>query len=140
MEDPALLVGIPMAIVGAIGLLIAMSLLAVPAQEAEGGAARAVARRPAGAHPDPSEYVVIFLILVFITAVEVGLYYVEDFPRNGMIVTLLALSAAKFISVVGWYMHLKFDSKLFRYLFVGGLLLAIAVFTVVLVTMEAGLV
>lgn len=139
MEDPALLVGIPLAIIGAIGVLLAMSLLAVPAEDT-GGEARTVARRGAAGHPDATEYVVIFFILAFITAVEVGLYYVEDFPRNGMIVTLLALSAAKFISVVGWYMHLKFDSKLFRYLFVGGLLLAIAVFTVVLVTMKAGLV
>lgn len=140
MEDPALLVGIPMAIVGAIGLLLAMSLLAVPAEEAEGGGTRAVAHRRAAGHPDASEYVVIFFVLAFITAVEVGLYYIEDFPRNAMIVTLLTLSAAKFISVVGWYMHLKFDSKLFRYLFVGGMLLAIAVFTVVLATMKAGLV
>lgn len=127
-----------MAFIGAIGLLLAFTLFAVPAEEAEGGAKRVAVRRVG--HPDPAEYVVIFLVLVFITAVEVALYYVEDFPRKGMIAVLLLLSGAKFASVVGWYMHLKFDSKLFTYLFVGGLMLALAVFTVVIATLQAGLV
>ena len=35
--------------------------------------------------------------------------------------------------VVGYFMHLKFDSKLFRYLFVTGLGFALVVFTIVLV-------
>lgn len=37
MEDPALLVGIPMAIIGAVGLLVAMSLIALRGNGRDGG-------------------------------------------------------------------------------------------------------
>lgn len=37
MEDPALLIGIPMAIIGAVGLLVAMILLALPGKKRESG-------------------------------------------------------------------------------------------------------
>jgi cytochrome c oxidase subunit 4 len=50
-----------------------------------------------------------------------------------LIPMLGALAIAKFVMVVGYFMHLKFDSKLFRYLFVTGIGFALVVFTVVLV-------
>ena len=37
---------------------------------------------------------------------------------------LLVLSTIKFAMVVMWFMHLKFDNKLFSVLFIGGLVLA----------------
>jgi cytochrome c oxidase subunit 4 len=40
---------------------------------------------------------------------------------------LLALSAVKFVLVVLFYMHLRFDSRLFAFLFGGPLLLAVGV-------------
>jgi cytochrome c oxidase subunit 4 len=39
---------------------------------------------------------------------------------------LLIMSAAKFIIVVMFYMHLKYDHKLFRALFTGPLIIAMA--------------
>ena len=44
-----------------------------------------------------------------------------------LIPVLLILSAIKFGFVIGYYMHLKFDHKLFSTMFLGGLFLAIGV-------------
>jgi cytochrome c oxidase subunit 4 len=38
------------------------------------------------------------------------------------------LSVAKFLAVVGYFMHLKYDKRIFRYMFFAGLTLALAVF------------
>ena len=60
------------------------------------------------------------------TAVEVGVFYLEALEPV-LVPILLVLSAAKFTMVVGFFMHLKFDSKLYRALFVGPLVVAVAV-------------
>lgn len=84
-------------------------------------------------HPTERQYVIIALILGAITAVEVALYYVDTGALN--VPLLLILAAAKFIVVVGYFMHLKFDSRLFRNLFITGLILAILVYAAYLATM-----
>ena len=61
-----------------------------------------------------------------ITAVEVAIFYIP-FLEPVLVPLLLVLSAAKFILVVMFFMHLKFDSKLYRALFVGPLVVAVAV-------------
>jgi cytochrome c oxidase subunit 4 len=131
-EDPALLVGLPLLILGAIGVLIAFSATMIP----EPGAARIPGHR---GHPDESEYVKVGLFLAAVTAVEVIIYYFS-IPRNLFIAMLIVLSATKFAVVVMWFMHLRFDSKLFTTAFVTGLALAGAVFTVVLVTLGSNIV
>ncbi|HUH08720.1 MAG TPA: cytochrome C oxidase subunit IV family protein [Egibacteraceae bacterium] len=80
-------------------------------------------------HPGVGEYVQIGVILAVITAIEVGLFY-ADIIRQVTVGALLFLTVLKFSLVVLWFMHLRFDSPLYRRLFVGGLLLAAAVFTV----------
>jgi cytochrome c oxidase subunit IV len=135
MENPEFVTGIPLILLGAFGLFIAFTLFAVPDQPA-GASARV--RHPQ-AHPDPIQYVVIGLTLAFITLVEVALYYI-DLNFDFLVVTLIVLSLLKFMLVVGFFMHLRFDSRIFSVLFFGGLVLAIAVFTVAITTLEAGLV
>ncbi|HLH23034.1 MAG TPA: cytochrome C oxidase subunit IV family protein [Chloroflexota bacterium] len=76
-------------------------------------------------HPTAQKYVAIGVILAIITALEVAVYYLEIGPLLPPI--LLVLSAVKFSLVVLFFMHLKFDSRLFSSFFVGGLLLAGAV-------------
>jgi cytochrome c oxidase subunit 4 len=82
-------------------------------------------------HPSALQYVQIGFILFVITAVEVGLYYV-DLDHNLLVVLLIMLSIAKFALVVLWFMHLRFDNRLFSVFFVGGMALTFAVFAVVI--------
>ena len=84
-------------------------------------------------HPTERQYVMVAIALAAITAVEVGLYYVDTGALN--VPLLLILAVVKFVAVVGYFMHLKFDSRLFRNLFVTGLILAILVYTVFLATL-----
>ena len=90
-------------------------------------------------HPSAGEYILIGLILTAITAAEVGIYYL-DISRTLLVGTLAIMSVTKFTIVVLWFMHLKFDNRLFRYLFLLGLLGAIALFTVVLTVQAANVV
>ncbi len=68
-------------------------------------------------HPGPREYVVIGIILAVLTALEVGAFFLD--ATSALVVSiLLTLSFAKFVIVVGYFMHLKFDDPRFRALFV----------------------
>jgi len=77
------------------------------------------------AHPTWSTYWKVALILLIITVAEVWAYYIPAFVASrGFVPTLLILSAAKFVIVVMFYMHLKYDHRLFRVLFTGPLMIA----------------
>ncbi len=78
------------------------------------------------AHPTPVTYLKIAAILAVVTAVEVAIFYVEALSSI-LLPMFLVLSAVKFMLVAMFYMHLRFESSLFSWFFVGGLLLAAAV-------------
>ena len=82
-------------------------------------------------HPGPKQYWAIFGVLFVLTIVEVIAYYAEEswgMLSPGWAMAVIAiLSAAKFIIVVLYYMHLKFDSKIFTGIFIFPALLAILV-------------
>lgn len=78
------------------------------------------------AHPSTRTYVLVAAVLAVITAVEVMVFYIEAL-KPLLVPILLTLSAAKFTLVVGFFMHLKFDAKLFRALFIGPLVIAVVV-------------
>src|ERR1041384_3711441 len=76
-------------------------------------------------HPTWKQYKWVALILTLITIVEVWAYYIPSFVASSAFVpALLIMSAVKFAIVVMFYMHLKYDHKLFRALFVGPLIIA----------------
>jgi cytochrome c oxidase subunit IV len=78
------------------------------------------------AHPGVRKYIQIAIILAIVTSIEVAVYYIP--PLEPVLVpVLLALSALKFWYVVAYYMHLKFDHRLFTWFFVFGLAIAGAV-------------
>jgi cytochrome c oxidase subunit 4 len=88
------------------------------------------------AHPDEKMYITVGLVLVGLTALEVSTY---AFGLRGpaLLCVLIPLMAVKFWLVVAFFMHLRFDSPLFRRVFVTGIIVALVVYTVVLVTLHA---
>jgi cytochrome c oxidase subunit 4 len=97
-----------------------------PAEEQESG------------HPGPAEYATIGAILAVITAIEVAVFYL-GLAQVPLVLVLVVLSALKFALVVLWFMHLRFDAKLFSLVFVGCLTLVSILFVVVLATLGGGL-
>lgn len=84
-------------------------------------------------HPTPRDYWIVALILAVITAAEVSVTYI-DFLDPAVAPLLLVMAAAKFLIVVGWYMHLRFDAPIYRKLFYLGVIAAPILFGVVLFT------
>lgn len=90
-------------------------------------------------HPSDGLYWKVGAILGVLTLLEVSTYFITDDPYSHdlkpfLIGGLLVLMVAKFITIIGYFMHLKFDNKLFRNVFVSGLVLAVGVYIVVLTT------
>jgi cytochrome c oxidase subunit IV len=86
-----------------------------------------------GAHSHPSDgtYMIVALVLGLLTAIEVALSYV----KGGLTyVPLLVLMVIKFVIVAAFFMHLRFDSPLFRRLFAMGIGMAVFVYSVVFFT------
>ena len=79
-----------------------------------------------------SGYVRIAAILAAITALEVATYYV-DFGAL-FLPSLLIMMAVKFYIVVSFFMHLRYENKLFSWVFYAGLFLAMTVYGIFLAT------
>ena len=83
------------------------------------------------AHPGARTYTLIGVVLAVITLAEVWAYN-QEFLRPMLVPILLVLSASKFVLVVGFYMHLRFDHPLFTGVFGFGLAVAGSVITALL--------
>ncbi len=77
-------------------------------------------------HPTWREYRWVALVLALITVFEVWVYYTPFNASRWFVPVLLVMSAMKFSIVVLFYMHLKYDHKVFRALFTGPLMIAIS--------------
>jgi cytochrome c oxidase subunit IV len=76
-------------------------------------------------HPGVGTYGKIALILTIITIAEVSAYYIPAWESSAIYVpSMLSMSAVKFFLVVAYYMHLKYDHRLFRALFSGPMMVA----------------
>lgn len=86
------------------------------------------------AHPTDWLYVKVAIALALLTAFEVFTYFetVHGWGDTAIIVMLVAMMLLKFFLVVAFFMHLKFDAPIFWRLFVFGLILAMAVYMVML--------
>jgi cytochrome c oxidase subunit 4 len=85
----------------------------------------------AGKHTTPMFYIAVGVVLTVITLIEVWLFNVTTLGAL-YVPLLLALSAVKFAMVVGFYMHLRFDNRIFTFIFGFCLVLGVAMFTAVL--------
>ena len=84
-------------------------------------------------HPTWKQYKWVAIILTLITIVEVWVYYIPPFVASPFFVpSLLIMSAVKFAIVVLFYMHLRYDHKLFKALFTGPLIIAIVTMLILL--------
>jgi cytochrome c oxidase subunit 4 len=82
-------------------------------------------------HPKPSFYVAIFFILLVVTILEV---FVAQEPLSGifvgmgvpLLIPLMVLALSKFLMIAAFYMHLRFDSRVFSAFFTVGMILALS--------------
>ncbi len=83
-------------------------------------------------HASDLVYFKVFVVLAFLTAAEVSTYVVE--LGNALLPALIVMMVVKFALVVMFFMHLRYDNKLFSWVFVSGLVLAVIVYIVMLTT------
>lgn len=77
-------------------------------------------------HPSPRLYILVGIILIVVTAIEVAAFYL-NVPGSILVTFFIVLSVMKFALVVLFFMHLRYDHKLFSSFFTAGLILALAV-------------
>jgi cytochrome c oxidase subunit 4 len=92
----------------------------------------AAAAAPDG-HASVWTYVRVAMVLSVITALEVGVIYIR-FLTPIIVPLLLAMSLAKFVLVVMFFMHLRYDARPLTALFGGPLILAVGL-TIALMTL-----
>ncbi len=83
------------------------------------------------AHAQPN-YVAVYIALAVLTFMELGVTFLP-IPKGGQVMILLAFAFSKLVLVVMYYMHLKFDTRIyaisftvpvfFALLILGGLLM-----------------
>jgi caa(3)-type oxidase subunit IV len=88
------------------------------------------------AHPTPKTYWLIAVALAVATAIEIAIPYI-DFLDPVRAPLLIAFGAAKFVTVVAVFMHLKYDLKGYRYVFGIAVVVAILMFIVMLSVFRA---
>ena len=85
-------------------------------------------------HPSDWLYVKVALILAVITAAEVLTYVFNVTDTKVLVLTLFPMMIAKFLTVIFYFMHLKYDNPLFKRVFIFGLALAVVVFLIMIST------
>lgn len=85
-------------------------------------------------HPTPRQYWMIAAFLAAVTAAEVAMYYIDQELQLEFlnVAILLVLSAVKFMVVVGWFMHIRFEKPMISRFFTAGFALACGLYLVVL--------
>jgi len=88
-------------------------------------------------HPSPAQYWKIAALLAVLTVFEVAMFYIDRELGLGALNALILISLAllKFVIVVGWYMHLRFENAIPSRFFTAGAILAIGLYLVVLSAM-----
>ena len=79
-------------------------------------------------HPGAVVYIWVAVILAVVTLAELLIIYLP-IGRPLMITILLVMSAGKFYTVAMFFMHLRYDDKLFSIIFGGGIALTLAILT-----------
>jgi cytochrome c oxidase subunit IV len=85
---------------------------------------------PDGGHQHPGErtYIKVAVILAIITVAEVAIWYIKSLEFL-LVEALLIMSTIKFVTVVSYFMHLKFDDRRLAWIF--GLAMVVALSIVI---------
>jgi caa(3)-type oxidase subunit IV len=83
------------------------------------------------------KYWVVFGVLAIFTALEVLVGYLASLPQAIRVGLLIFLAIVKVALVLLYFMHLKFDSRLFALPFALGIILAIPITLIIGLTMQA---
>jgi cytochrome c oxidase subunit 4 len=75
--------------------------------------------------PDPATYLKLAVILGIFTIVETATYYIH-ISEFIITIALLIFMTCKFVIVVGYYMHLKFENRLLPAIFTVGICVSLA--------------
>jgi cytochrome c oxidase subunit 4 len=78
-------------------------------------------------HATPATYIQVALVLAVMTALEVSAFYLPVNLRPpvwALLIVLMLLSACKFSIVAQFFMHLRYDHRIYAGCFVGGLIVA----------------
>lgn len=78
-------------------------------------------------------YLLVFIILVVSTLIETFVSYIE--PAAIKLPFLVLLALVKALLVLLYFMHLKFDSHVFSYVFIAGCVLSVPLILIVVVVM-----
>ena len=77
-----------------------------------------------GEHAGVGTYVKVAVILTVVTALEFAVLYIRALTPI-LIPLLLVMSAGKFVLVILFFMHLRYDARVLSTVFVGPLVVAI---------------
>ena len=70
--------------------------------------------------------------LAVLTILEVYFFTIDEFFGAFFVTVMLLLAVLKFIIVVAFFMHLRFDKSLLTLVFTSGFIIAILVFVIML--------
>lgn len=85
-----------------------------------------------GRVPTPLFYTIIGVVLALLTGLEVWLFTLKDTIGGSFVTIMLLLALFKFIIVVAFFMHLRFEKSLLSWVFASGLFIAVAIFVLML--------
>jgi cytochrome c oxidase subunit 4 len=80
----------------------------------------------------PFFYTIIGVWLAVLTILEVYFFTIDEFFGAFFVTVMLLLAVLKFIIVVAFFMHLRFDKSLLTLVFTSGFIIAILVFVIML--------
>ncbi len=86
-------------------------------------------------HAGPKFYWLVGFILAVITLLEVWAFAIEGLA-GWYVPILLVLAIAKFVGVVAYFMHLRFEKALYTYFFAAAMIVGVFIFAALMFLME----
>ena len=81
-------------------------------------------------------YFYVWGALLFLTVVEIALAYNQVFAPLRMLLVLMALSIVKSVLIIGWFMHLKGETRVMKWVLMGSLCICLALMFVFFIDAE----